>query len=243
MRSDQTKATDAGGEPADPQDAQPPAGPVTEQPERQRRDREVEDAEEERRGHQAELRHDQHREQHCGGQCTCVVGRQHVRQRCLQRSLAAQDAGDQRDLQPRQRPDGDHDREEDELEIAEPGIGEEQDRRREPADQPQQHLGKCESRLEVVDIPRHPGPKPHRGHEDADDQRELGDGVAEQVARDGPGDQLIDQTSDGDHEGRRQKPGSVVAPGLFRGQLRMTELIMIASAMKIAPIRTASARF
>jgi hypothetical protein len=95
-----------------------------EQPQRPGGDQGVEQAEQQRAPHQAEVRRQQQREQHRHRQRADVVEAEHLRHEVLERHLALEDAHDQRNLQPDQDADQQHQAVEREAEG--PGVQREQ---------------------------------------------------------------------------------------------------------------------
>ena len=110
------------------------------QPRRPQRDAGVDQAEEQRRADQPELRHEHQRKQQRRPERAEVVEGQHVRDDVLEVEAVAQDAHQQRDLEPHQHADDDDQHVEHDAEAGRVGEGDEQHRRREAADQADQQL-------------------------------------------------------------------------------------------------------
>src|SRR5206468_8103428 len=119
-----------------------------------------------------------------------------------------------------------------------PREAEEEQRRGEAADQRDGELDLDEARREVaVEEARQPRPHAERGQVQTYDQRELRHGIADDVARDGAGQQLVHEPARGDDEDVEKKDrGSVHYPW-------MVDAMMMANPRSTAPITIASAVF
>src|SRR5205085_4093524 len=95
-----------------------------------------------------------------------------------------------------------------------------------------------EARREVaIDEPRQPRPHAEGRQIDADDQRELRDRVADDVARHGAGEKLVDQPAGRDDENVEKKErGPIHHPWIV-------EAMMIARPSMTEPMRIARATF
>jgi hypothetical protein len=149
----------------------------------------------------------QQREQHRDRQGTDVVEGEHLGDQVLELHLALEDAHDQRDLQPDQDADQQHQAVEREAEG--PGMQgeqEEQQPRRDAAEQADQQLDLDEAQQQVSrHVLRQPGTDAHGEQVGADHRRELGHRVAEQVAGQRAGDEFVGQPAGGDDEDRGQQ--------------------------------------
>ena len=189
-----------------------PADLAAKDPERPDGDAGVEQAEERAGADQAELRHEQQRKSNRDGECAEVVEGEHLRDQRLQPAgpgagVALEDAHDERDLEPDQDADRQHERVEGEAERRRAGgLQREQRRRHQPADQADQQLDAQEVGDQLaLEVSREPGADAHREQIDADDGGELEDRIAEQVAGERAGGELVDEPAGGDDEDRGEK--------------------------------------
>jgi hypothetical protein len=131
-----------------------------------------------------------------------------VRDHVLEFEAIAEDAHQQRDLETDERAHHHHQRVEDRTEHVGPAEGEKEDRRRQAADGSDEDLHDDElSDRRARDVARHPRPDAHREEIRADDGGELRDAVAEQIAGQRAGHELVDQPARRDEENRRQECG------------------------------------
>ncbi len=174
---------------------------VAEEPDRGERDGDVQKAEEERRPEEAERRDEDEREEERGGERPEVVERQDLGDEVLERHRPPQQPEHQGDLDADERPDGEDEAVEDRVEPARREEREREDERREAAEERDGDLDLHEPPCDaLLDELRQPRSRPHRRQVDADDERELGDRVAEEVARERSGDELVDEPARGDDE-------------------------------------------
>ena len=194
-----------------------------EQPQRPDRDTGVQQPEERAGADQPELRHEQQRERDGHGQRAEVVEGEDLRDQVFQAASvivvasastvsvplreALQDAHHKRNFQPDEQADEQHQGVQRE---AERWCGErlqrEQRRRHQPADQTHEQLDAQEVRDQLaLEEARQVGAQPHREQVGADDGRELQDRVAEQVAGERAGGQLVDEATSGDDEDRGEQ--------------------------------------
>ena len=110
-------------------------------------------------------------------------------------------AHEQRQFQPDQDADGEHQPVQHDMEVAQPRKAKEQQRRRHAAKDgdSQLHLDETAGQRSST-RPRQPGADAQGRQIDADDERELRHRVAEHVAGERPGQQLVDQAAGRDDE-------------------------------------------
>jgi hypothetical protein len=155
------------------------------------------------------VRRQQQGKQHRYRERADVVESKHLRDQILERHFALQDAHDQRNLQSDQDADQQHQAVEREAEGPRvEGEQQEQQPGREAAEQADQQFDLDEAHQQIAaDIFRQPGADAHREQVDADHGGELHHRVAQQVARQRAGDQLVSQAAgrddeNGDQQGR-----------------------------------------
>ncbi len=189
-----------------------PADLAAKQPQRPDRDAGVEQAEERAGADQPELRHEQQRKGDRDRERAEVVEGQHLRHQRLQAAragagVALEDAHDERNLEPDQDADDQHQGVEGEAERGRAGgLQREQRRRHQPADQADEQLDAQEVGDQLALEPaRQPRADAHGEQVGADDGRELEDRVAEQVAGERAGGELVDQPAGGDDEDRGEE--------------------------------------
>ena len=108
-----------------------------------------------------------------------IVQGQHLRHQILEGELLLEDAHHQRDFQPDQNPDDQHQRIQRQPERAGPGENQEQGRGGKAAQDPHRQLDLDEAGDQPPDhVARQPRPDAHREQISPDDGRELGDGIA-----------------------------------------------------------------
>ena len=175
---------------------------VPEQPQRPGAHGGVHQAEEQPGADHAQLRHQQQRKGHRHRQRTEVVEGQHLRDQVLEHDVAPQDAHDQRDLEPHQRADHHHQAVQQQAEgPGHVGVGDEQQRRQEAADERDHQLDAQEVRGQLaLEVARQPRAHAHGEEVGADDGAELQHRVAEQVGAQRGRAQLVDQPAGRDHE-------------------------------------------
>jgi hypothetical protein len=173
-----------------------------EQPQRPGGNQRVEQAEQQRAPDQPEVRRQQQREQQRHGQRADVVDAEHLRHEVLEGHFALEDAHDQRNLQPDQYPDQQHQAVEREAEGS--GVQREQQEQQsggKAAEQTHQQFDLDEAHQQVADdVLRQPGADAHGKQVGADHGGELRHRIAQQVARQRAGDQLVGQPAGGDDE-------------------------------------------
>jgi hypothetical protein len=161
----------------------------------------VEEAEQQAGADQAEVGQEGQGEQQGGEQRADVVEGEDAGDQVLELLAVLEDAHEQGDLEADHGADEDEDREQERADGAEVGVAEEQAGGREPADDGDDQLDGDEAVVEVaLDRLAEPRAEAHRAEVDADDEAELGDGVAEQVAGHRRGDELVDEAAGGDDE-------------------------------------------
>ncbi len=166
----------------------------------------VQDPERDRRLVDAEPRQEHRGEEDATDERADVVEAEHPRDEVLQVEREAQQAEEERDLQAHQGADDHHQGVEPEAEGAVARVDLEQERRRQAAGDRDAELDLDEPHQEVaLDVLRDPAAEPHRAQVEADHQAELGDRVAQDVAGEGPRDELVDQAAGRDDEHRRQE--------------------------------------
>ncbi len=188
---------------------------LAKQMERPQGDQRIQQAEQEARAHQAEMRRQQQRKEDRDGQRAEVVEGQHARDEFVEGDIALEDAHHQRDFQPDQHADRKHGAVEQHAEGAGiGGEGDEQPGRRKAADQPDRELDLDEGADQIArDELRQPGADAHREQIGADDGGKLGDRVAEQIRGECAGDQLIGEPAGGDDKDRgEQRQLQALAP-------------------------------
>ena len=152
------------------------------------------------------MRNQQQREQQRGGERADIVEGQHLGDQVAELQPVLEDAHEQRDLQPHQRADHQHQAIERQAEVLHAIEQQEQQRGRAAADCCDQHLDADEHRRLVrADIARAPRAHAHREQIGADDCGELRDAVAQQIGGERAGEQLVDQATGRDDEGRREQ--------------------------------------
>ena len=161
----------------------------------------VQQAEEQAGAHQAQLGHEQQREQQRGEEGADVVEGEHPCHQVLEAHLVLEDAHENGDLQPHQRAHGQHHGVEHDPEGVGVGEGLEEDGRREAAHQGhrqlQVHEAPCQAAMQELGQPR---AQAHGAEVDTDHRGELGDRIPQQVARQRPRHQLVDQPATGDEQ-------------------------------------------
>ena len=175
---------------------------LAEQVQRPQRHRHVEHAEQQPGAHHAEMRREDQREQNGYGQRPEIIEGQHLRHQILERQFALEDAHDQRDFQPDQHTDAKYHQIEHQLERRrQPGEHQKQRDRRKTAEQADHQLDLDEAADQVArDVFRQPRADAHGEQVGADHRRELRHRIAEQVGRQGAGDQFVGQPARGDDE-------------------------------------------
>ena len=169
-------------------------------------DRDIGQPEDEPGADHAKLRHQHQREQQRGDQRADIVIGQDVRDQLAEGEAVAQDADQQRDLEPHEHADAQHQGIERDTEIADQREQQEQPGGRPAAQRGDQDFDPHEHRqLAPVDMTRQPRAHPHGEQVGADHGGELGDAVAQQVAGEGPGQQFVDQPAGGDDQDRDQQ--------------------------------------
>src|SRR5262249_60838604 len=182
---------------------------------------------------QAELGHEEDRAEHGGDQRPEVVERQHPRDEFLEVELVLQNSHQEREFEADQHTDQEHGAEEEYLEVSEPAEREEQQRTGQPTDQRDPDLDLDERPGQpLLDEPGEPRPDPEGRQVDADDERELGDRVAQDVAGQRSREQLVDEPAGGDHQDvQEQDRGAVHGedrnPGLKTGATRQSSISQV----------------
>ena len=161
----------------------------------------VHEPEQERRSHQAEMGHEQDRERDRRAEGTEVVERQHVGDHVLERESIPQDAHEERDLEPDEHADDRYQRVQHEAKRTSVRERQEQRGRGVAAHQGHEQLDRDEAGHESPsDVPRQPAADPHRAEIRPDDRRKLRHAVAQQVTRQRPRHELVDEPARGDQQ-------------------------------------------
>ena len=186
------------------------------------RNQHVEDTKHKRRPHQPDPWYEPEWKQQRGGQGAQIVEGQHFRDQVAQGELILEDADQERDLQTDQHASRGHPAVEHDTEGGDLGEREEQHGRGDAADDAHQDLDLDEARNQVTpEVARQVGADPHREQVDPDDRRELCHAVAQEVAGNGAGQQLVDQPAGGDGEDRHEERASLDAGAVRRGCSRV----------------------
>ena len=115
--------------------------------------------------------------------------------------MVFEDPHEQRQFQAHERSHGKDQSVENDGKATQPGEAQKQQRRRTTAQQRHAEFHLHEHpRQAAIDKTREPGTHPQREKVDADDERELRDGVAQHVAGKRPGKQFVDQAAGGDDQ-------------------------------------------
>ena len=178
-------------------------------------DERVHQPEEEGGADQPELRREHERERDRHRERAEIVERKHRRYQLAKAQPIAEDAHDERDLEPDQHADPDHEPVEHEPEsVAQVREREEHDRRGDAAEHRDRELDLEEARDQAGnDVARQERADAHRREVGPDHDRELGDRVAEEVARRRAGDELVDEPARGDDEDRGEERAAQCAGG------------------------------
>ena len=195
------------GRPALQQQAAPRRQLVPEKMQRPQRNRDIEQAEQQAGTNQPDVRRENQREQHRYRQRPEIVEGQHLRHQILEGQLALEDAHDQRNLQPDQHADAENRQIEHQLERPrQPGEHHEQPDRRKTAQQADHQLDLDEAADQVAgDVFRQPRTDAHGEKISTDHRRELHHRVAQQIGRQGAGDQFVGQPARGDDKDGEEK--------------------------------------
>ena len=184
------------------------------------RDRHIGQPEHQSGADHPQMRHQHQREQQRGNQRPDIVIGQHVRDQFTKGETMAQDADQQRDFQPDQHPDHQHQRIEHHAKIAHQRKQQEQPRRRPAAQCSDQDFHPHEhAHLIAADMARKPAANAHREQIAADHRGKLGDAVAQEIACQRARQKLVDQPArrhdkDRDQQDDRQRSGGL--PALLR---------------------------
>ncbi len=185
-----------------------------EQPRAPQRDAGIRATHRERRPHEPELGHEHERKHQRRGERADVIERQHARDQILEGDLAFEQPHQDRQLEADEHADRRDEREQHHLKVHDGAEAQEQDRRRQPADDRDRELDLQEAPRELaVELARQPRADAHRRQVQADHERELRDRIAEQIAAERAGEQLVDEPADRDDEDveiqRRRRDGRV----------------------------------
>ena len=180
---------------------------VPEQPQRPHRHQRVQQAEQQAGADQPQLRHQDQGKSQRHGQRAQIVEGEHLRHQLFQLHVASQDAHDERDLQPDQRADQQHQPVQQQAEGAgHVGVGQKQQRRQQAAGQRHQQFDAQEVRRQLaLEKARQIAADAHGKQVAADDGAELQHRIAQHVAGDGTGRQLVQQAAGGDDEDAGQQ--------------------------------------
>ena len=141
-----------------------------------------------------------------GGQRAQIIERQDVRDQVAELEAPFENPHQQRNLQAHQDAHGDHQEIQRELEAVRIGEGQKQRRGRESADHAHHQLDRDEPRHQrSAQISRRRASEAHREQIRPDDGRELQNAVAEQIAGERSGDQLINEPAGGDQQDGEKK--------------------------------------
>ncbi len=165
---------------------------------------------------QAQMRHQHQGKQQRGQQRADVIKGEDLRDKLLEFQAVLQDAQEQRDFQPDQNADDRHDSVEQHAERTDLSEEQEQESRRAAAHQAHQQLDLDKhGHLVSVNELREEGANPHREEVNADNRRELGDRIAEEIAGQRARDQLINEPArrDGKDGCEQQKFNAAVGHG------------------------------
>src|SRR5579884_2077574 len=166
----------------------------------------VHEAEQQRRAHQSQLRNQPDREQDRRAECAQIIERQNAGNQFAKLQPVLQNAHQQRNLEAHQHADGDHNEIEQQPERLRVGEGEEQHGGRESAHQPDHQFDRYEARHQPArDEFGHPASDAHSEQVAAYDGGELQNAVAQQIAGQRAGNQLINESARGDQEYRKEK--------------------------------------
>ena len=177
--------------------------PVPEEADRPERDSRVQEAEENRRAREPEAREEDERKEDRSREGAEVVEREDLRHEVPEDDGVLEQPHEEGDLEADERPDPDDDSVEDGREPARGGEGEEEHRRGQPAEKRHADLRLHESpRDAAYDEPGKKSAEAESREVHPDDERELRDRVAEEVARESTRHELVDEAARRDGEDR-----------------------------------------
>ena len=179
----------------------------TEQPQRPKRDQHVKQPEEQTTTHQAQMRHQQNREQDGHRERAKIIESQHLRNHVLEAQVSLHNAHDQRNFQPHHETHTKHGEIQHQLErCGKPDIDQKQQRRRKAAKNPDQQFNLDKARDQIpLDVTGQPRTDPHRKQISADYRGKLHHRIAEQIARLRGGDQLVSQAARSDNKNGKKE--------------------------------------
>src|SRR6266849_776745 len=165
------------------------------------RDGGVDQAEQHRGAHQTEARNQQNRKQQRGSERAEIIESEHVRDNIAELIAVADDAHQQRNLQPNQNTHHDDQRVQNQFKSLREGKRKHQQRGRKPADDTEEKLDPDEAiRETAIDVAGERAADAHREKVRADDGGELKDAVSDKIAGERAGDKLIDEAASRDQQ-------------------------------------------
>ena len=168
----------------------------------------VHEAKQQPRAHQPQLGHQQQGKGHGHRQRAQVIEREHLRHQVFERHVALQDAHDQRNFQPNQHAHQQHQCVQHETERPRHvAMGQEQQGRQQATGQRHQQLNAQKMRRQLsLEEPRQVGPDAHGKQVGPDDGGKLQHRVAQHVAGQRTGRQLVQQAAGGNdkHAGQQR---------------------------------------
>src|SRR6266481_1670809 len=180
------------------------------------RDASVDQAEQHRGAHQTEARHQQNRKQERGSQRAKVIEGEHVRDDVAKLIAVADDAHQQRNLQPHQNTHHNDQRVQNQFESLREGKRKHQQRRGKAADDAEKKLDPHEAiREAAIDVAGKSAADALGEKIRADDGGELKDAVSDEIAGERAGDKLVDEAASRDqqHGNKHQDAHNLVNRG------------------------------
>src|SRR5205814_4372927 len=154
----------------------------------------IEKSEHDRGPHQADARDEKERKQYGREQRAEVVEAEHARDELFEVEMLFQDAHQNRQLETDEHTDHEDDEKKEELKPLQARKPEEEKRGGKAADERDRQLHFDEPRRQIaIEISRQPRSDAESGQVESDDQRELRDGIANHVAGNRSGQQLVNE--------------------------------------------------